>query len=406
MNLNVKIVLVFIIAISILIGVVILTDSSSINSKIPLSLFENHKIIDANNQFSLDMYSELIKENDDNVFLSPTSISSTFAILYEGANNNTESEIGEVFGFVSDDSKRRDGFAALQQLLNPKNEKYNLQLANALWIADGFELLPDYIDTAITYYDSKVESLDFSSKNAVNTINAWTSEKTNGKIEKIFDNLDSETRLVITNAIYFKGTWVNQFESEKTRDMEFWATEDEFMYAPTMNLPRTDLNYARDENVQILELPYDGSDISMLVFLPEHVNGLKSLEESLTVEKISHWRSELEPVKIAVSLPKFTMDTSYDLKKPLLNLGMVDAFDNGASDFSGMTDSQGLFVAKVVHKAFVDVNEEGTEAAAATGIAMLQSGLSFRANHPFMFTIQDNNTGQILFIGRVMDPTV
>ena len=272
-------------------------------------------------------------------------------------------------------------------------------------MADNFELFPEYLDVAIAYYDGKVESLDFSSKNAVDIINTWTNEKTDGKIEKIFDNLSSGTRLVITNAIYFKGTWVNQFEPEKTKDQKFWITEDKFVYATTMNMPRTDLKYTRDENLQVLELPYGGDGVSMLVLLPERPDGLKLLEESLTVEKVSEWRDQLESVKIAVSLPKFTMETSYDLKGPLINLGMVDVFDGKTSDFSEMSDSKGLFVAKAVHKAFVDINEEGTEAAAATGMAMLQSGLSFRADHPFMFMIQDNITGQILFIGRVMDPT-
>ena len=324
-------------------------------SKASLNPFENHKIIDANNQFSLDMYSKLIEENNDNVFFSPASMSSAFAILYEGSQNNTESEMEEVFGFEHDDSKRRDGFAALQQSLNSKDKQYDLKFANALWIADDFELLPDYVDIAMKYYGSKVESLDFSSNNAVDTINTWTNEKTDGKIEEIFDNLSSGTRLVITNAIYFNGFWVNQFEPEKTKDKEFWLSEDKFVYATTMNLPRTDLKYTRDENTQVLELPYDGDDISMLVLLPEHTNGLKSLEESLTVEKISKWRSQLEPVKISVSLPKFTMDTNYDLKKSLIDLGMIDAFDGKTSDFSGMSDSKGLFVTKVIHKAFVDV---------------------------------------------------
>ena len=399
--------LVITIAIVLSIGMVMMIATDQLGSGFKTSLipFENHKIINANNRFSLDMYFEMIKENNDNVFFSPVSMSSTFAMLYEGSNGNTASEIEQVFGFEPDDSKRRDGFAALQQSLNPKDKQYDLEFANALWVADNFELFTEYLDVAIAYYDSKVESLDFSSKNAVDIINTWTNEKTGGKIEKIFDNLSSGMKLVITNAIYFKGTWVNQFEPEKTKDQKFWITEDKFVYATTMNLSRTDLKYTRDENLQVLELPYDGTGVSMLVLLPERLDGLKLLEESLTVEKVSEWRDQLESVKIAVSLPKFTMETSYDLKRPLINLGVVDVFDGKASDFSGMSDSKGLFVAKAIHKAFVDVNEEGTEAAASTGVAMLQSGLSFRADHPFMFMIQDNITGQILFIGRVMDPT-
>ena len=411
MNLNTKIVLVFTIVIAVSIGVLVAVDQSDPdNSSTTFGFFQDDTkmMVDANNQFALDFYSELAAQNDssDNIFFSPVSISTAFAILYEGADGNTSSEMQDIFGFEEDDSKRRESFASMMQSLNPQDEQYKLRLANALWLAKGFTPLPEYTNTAETYYDSKAESLDFLSGNAVDTINNWTSEKTEGKIEKLFDSLNSGTKMVITNAIYFKGTWIHQFDPERTKDRQFWLTEEESVMVPTMDLPRTYLNYFREiDGMQVLELPYKGDGVSMLVLLPERIDGLNELEKSLTIQKISQWKNNMENIHIAVSLPKFTMETDYDLKKFLPAMGITDVFNPANSDLGGISGEKGLFVDQAIHKAFVDVNEEGTEAAAATGMAMLQSGFSFRASHPFLFIIQDNNTDQILFMGRVMDPT-
>ena len=409
MNFNTKFVLVFTIVIVTSIGILITIDQLDTSSATTSDFFQDTEImVDVNNQFALEFYSELITQSDDNdnIFFSPVSISTAFAILYEGAEGNTSSEMQKIFGFEEDESKRREGFASMQQSLNPQDKQYNLRLANALWLDKGFIPLPEYTNTAEKYYDSNAESLDFSSGNAVDAINNWTSEKTEGKIEKLFENLDSGTRMVITNAIYFKGTWVHQFDPERTRDRQFWLNEEESVMVPTMDLPRTHLNYFREQDgTQILEIPYKGEDISMLILLPERIGGLGEIEKSLTPEKIFQWRSNLKNTHIAVSLPKFTMETDYNLKKLLFEMGLADVFSPADADLTGISDAKGLFVGQAIHKAFVDVNEEGTEAAAATGVAMLQSGFSFRANHPFLFAIQDNNTDQILFMGRVMDPT-
>lgn len=406
MKLNTKILLIFTVAIFASISILVAIDQTDSPSTSKFDIFQDIEMIDANNQFALDLYSKLNAENSDqNLFFSPTSISTAFAILYEGADGNTADEMQDLFGFESDDSKRREGFANMQRLLNPQDEQYKLRLANALWLADGFEPLPEYTDTVTTYYDSDVESLDFSSHNAVETVNRWVDEKTEGKIEKLFDKLSSSTQLVITNAIYFKGEWIHQFDIERTKDRQFWTAPEEFVNVPTMDLSRTDLKYARDDQVSVLELPYKGDSISMLILLPERMDGLRSLEKSITVEKLSQWRDHMKTVEISVSIPKFSMETDYDLKKYLSDMGMNDAFDSMNADLSGISGAKGLFVGGAIHKAFVDINEEGTEAAAATGMAVLQSGFSFRADHPFLFVIQDNNTGQILFMGRIMDPT-
>jgi len=363
-------------------------------------------IVDANNQFALDFYSYVTKDKDENIFFSPTSISTAFAIAYEGAQGNTAKEMEEVFGFDPDDEQRRSEFANMQASLNPADQKFKLRLANALWLAQGFEPLVEYVDVARTYYDSKVDTVDFASDEAINTINGWVDTKTEGKIEKLFEQLDPNTQLVITNAIYFKGNWTFPFDKDRTRDANFMINPQKTVQVPTMSRDFT-YNYTSNDQVQILELPYQGDRLSMLIFLPNEIDGLVSLENSLTVEKIEQWKSELSEQRLFIQIPKFKLETNYDLKASLPEIGMPSAFSISDADFSGITGSRGLYIEQAIHKAFVDVNEEGTEAAAATGIVMDQSmPPEFRADHPFMFLIQDNETGSILFMGRVAVPTL
>ena len=294
----------------------------------------------------------------------------------------------------------------MQASLNPADQKFKLRLANALWLAQGFEPLVEYVDVARTYYDSKVDTVDFASDEAINTINGWVDTKTEGKIEKLFEQLDPNTQLVITNAIYFKGNWTFPFDKDRTRDANFMINPQKTVQVPTMSRDFT-YNYTSNDQVQILELPYQGDRLSMLIFLPNEIDGLVSLENSLTVEKIEQWKSELSEQRLFIQIPKFKLETNYDLKASLPEIGMPSAFSISDADFSGITGSRGLYIEQAIHKAFVDVNEEGTEAAAATGIVMDQSmPPEFRADHPFMFLIQDNETGSILFMGRVAVPTL
>ncbi|MDH5463479.1 MAG: serpin family protein [Nitrosopumilus sp.] len=357
----------------------------------------------ANNQFALNFYSHVIQDKESNVFFSPTSIFTAFAIAYEGAKDNTASEMKDVFGFESDESKRRIGFADMQRQLNMKQQNNIVSLANALWVAENFEVLPEYADTAKTYYGSEVESVSFTSKEkGVDLINSWIDEKTHGKIKKIFEKLDPSTKLVITNAIYFKGIWEDPFDKTKTVVGDFHVTSDNTIQMPMMESKTTFPNITVNDLVQIVELPYEGENFSMLILLPRDVNGMKSLEESLSVDNLNKWKGELQKKKTKVYMPKFKLETEYDLKSVLQEMGIHDAFSN--ADFTGISNS-GLYIEKAVHKAFVEVNEEGTEAAAATGIAMFQSGpFEFMVDRPFIFIIQDNETRSILFIGKVVNP--
>jgi len=370
-----------------------------------------NSVISANNQFALDLYSQL-KGSDGNIFFSSYSISTALAMTYEGARGKTAEEIQSVFYFPTDGNLRKSSFAAIHNQLNKPDAKYKLNIANALWAQNDYKFLDDYLTTLQQYYAGKATNVDFknSTEKARQTINKWVESKTNNKIKDLFPqgSLNNTTRLVLTNAIYFKGTWIKQFEKSQTKDEDFRISPADTIKVPMMR--RTDknakFNYTEDDNLQILEMPYEGNKLSMMVLLPKNDN-LSFLESSLTLEKINDWRSKLQEQRVDVFMPKFTFDTKYFMNETLAKMGMPTAFTYYA-DLSGMDGTQNLFIQKVIHQAFVDVNEEGTEAAAATavdvGITSVKPRTDFRADHPFIFLIQDKETGNILFFGRVVNP--
>jgi serpin B len=384
----------------------IIEDKSNPDPKLEDSL----NVIDANNQFAIDFYSQVSQENEENIFFSPWSISTAFAIAFEGAKGNTADEIRQVFGFPSDYEKRTNQFKSAMDSLNPNDSKYQLSVANALWLADKFEPFTEYVDTATNFYDSEVSTVDFVSNDGVEKINAWVEDKTQEKIKDILapGSTNEDTRLAITNAIYFKGNWVTQFNENNTSVDTFWNGETS-SEIPLMHLESTYFNYTQTEQFQILKMPYEGDRLSMLVLLPNENDALSALEESLSIENLDLWREQLTTQEVEVFMPKFKLETTYDLVTPLVEMGMPTPFSEGVADFSGIAPIS-LFISQAIHKAFVDVNEEGTEAAAATVIVFSTESVKlpppvFRADHPFVFLIQDDSTGNILFIGRMTTPS-
>lgn len=374
-----------------------------------------NSVINANNQFALKLYAEL-KNDNINVFFSPYSISTALAMVYEGARGGTADEIRSVFNFPADDGLRRSSFAAIHNQINDPNAKYKFSIANALWAQKDYKILSTYKDTLAQYYAAEANNVDFISatEQARQTINKWVEDKTNGKIKDLFPQgtLDNMTRLALTDAIYFKGTWVKQFQKDLTRDVDFRTSPDNTVKVSMMERSNEDarFNYAETDNLQILEMPYDGNKLSMMVLLPKN-DDLTTLENGLTLENINSWRNQLEQQRVDVYMPKFTFKTNYLLRDILAGMGMPTAFTS-AADFSGMDGTKNLSIQYVIHQAFVDVNEEGTEAAAATGVSMGLTAIApgqtavFRADHPFIFTIQDSTSGNILFIGRVSNPNI
>lgn len=370
------------------------------------SITEAQNIVKANNRFMLDFYSLASSKAEDNVFFSPWSMISAFSVLYEGAKGDTAEEIGSAFYLPRDDSARRTSFESMQGELNVNGSGYELRNANALWIKNGFGVKEDFVNTARQFYDSEVAEVSFPADEE--KIDAWVEQKTNNKIKDLVkDKTDSSTRLVITNAVYFKGTWLTQFDPNQTKEDDFKVNPEKTVKVPMMHRDGG-FTYLETGDLQILSMPYKGERMSMMVLLPKDGN-LESFEESLSVQELEGWKQSLQQQRVKVFIPKFTLQTAYGLTEKMQKLGMSLAFDPDNADLSGMAEKQ-LFVQFAIHKAFVDVNEEGTEAAAATGIGIgLTSEPSpppvFRADRPFVFLIQDNETGLVLFMGKVVDPT-
>lgn len=370
------------------------------------------EVANANNKFAFDLYSQLDKSENGNLFYSPYSISAALAMTYEGAKGQTAGEMKSVFHFP-ESNILRPNFAAIYNDINKGVKDYELRTGNALWVQKDFSLLADYTNSVEKYYGGKAANLDFvkESEKSRQTINNFISEQTNNKIKDLIPSgfLNEMIRLVLTNAVYFKGTWQWEFDTADTHDGNFKITPTNIVKTPMMNMfpKKTSFNYADTGDLQILELPYKGDKISMLVLLPSE--NLETIEPTLTAEKLNEYKSKMKKTKLdSISLPKFEFDTKYFMKDPLSALGMPTAFSDNA-DFSGMDGKRNLFIDFVIHQAYVKVDEKGTEAAAATavgiGITSVQPRNDFRADHPFIFAIQDRETGNILFFGRVVDPT-
>jgi len=379
---------------------------------IKLSAEEASSVIDANNQFAFDLYSRY-KSQDGNIFFSPYSISTALAMTYEGARGKTADEMQAVFHFPKDDTLRRNSFLELYNGINIKDKPYTLKTANALWAQKDYTFLDSYFSLVKRYYGGNVTNLDFAGQTEESrlTINRWVEEQTDNKIKDLIPkkNIDSLTRLVLTNAIYFKGLWAKQFDKAKTVEKDFEVSPGKTVKAMMMSLTGEEavFKYAEKEDLQVLELPYKGEELSMLVLLPKK-GGMDSFETALNAQKISELRKSLYKQRVDVYLPKFKFETKYFMKDTLIEMGMPTAFSMGA-DFSGMTGNNDLYIDKVIHQAFVEVNEEGTEAAAATAVVMRLKSMPprmniFNADHPFIFAIQDRATGNILFLGRVSEP--
>jgi len=377
---------------------------------------QNGNIIsEANNQFAFDLYSSY-KSEAANVFFSSYSIISALSITFEAAKGETAEQMQAVLHLPGDAFLRREAFLKSNQEINKPDKKYKLSLANALWAQEDYGFLDDYSKLIAKYYSGQVKNLDFKidPEKSRLTINSWVEENTNRKIKNLIPPrvINPLTSLIITNAIYFKGLWLKPFNKKDTTDSDFNITPDNKIKVKMMCLTGKDaeFNYAETDMFKIVELPYEGSDLSMLIILPKE-GDLKPLEDVLTTEQFLDWRGMLKENRVNIYLPRFKFETKYFMADKLKNMGMQAAFSKDA-DFSGMTGKKDLFISDVIHQAFVEVNEEGTEAAAATAIAVSRKAMGpdkikeFKADHPFIFIIQERITGNILFIGRVNDPSV
>jgi len=372
-------------------------------------------LADSNNVFALDLYGQLRTE-DGNLFLSPYSISTALAMTYGGARGETAAQMAKALHFDLPQDKLHPAFAAMEADIAAiqKKGKIKLAVANSLWPQKKFPFLPDYLGLCKEHYGATITPLDYANapEPARKTINAWVEDKTNNKITDLIAPgvLDAMTRLVLVNAIYFKGDWANPFKADATQKQPFHVTAAKTVEAPLMH-QKKEFGYAQTADLQVLELPYTGDDLSMIVLLPRKTDGLAAIEAKLTTKNLAAWLGGLHQEEVEVFLPKFKITSQFSLAEKLAALGMTLAFTEKA-DFSGMDGQRDLYISAVLHKAFVEVNEEGTEAAAATAVVMTKTAIMepsappvFRADHPFLFLIRNKHTGSILFLGRVTDPT-
>ena len=377
----------------------------------PISIDTN--VVTANTQFGLDLFNEIRKiEQDKNIFISPLSISIALAMTLNGASGETEQAMANTLHLQGVDSESiNTSYAGVQQTLLTSDPKVTLAIANSLWARQGVPFKQDFLQRNTQYFGAEVSTLDFLDPNTLTTINQWVSTNTNGKIPKILDEINQDAVLFLINAIYFKGAWQTKFDPSHTRDATFYLATGTEKRVPMMT--RTG-DYAYAENYerryQAVSLPYGDGRISMYIFLPYRESDLNTFLDSLNAESWERWMSGFSEQEIFLSMPKFKLEYEKTLNNPLGSLGMGIAFAAGRADFSRMADletlGKNLYIGEVLHKAVVEVNEEGTEAAAVTSVGVRATSLppQFTVDRPFFFAIRDNETKTVLFMGTVVDP--
>lgn len=371
------------------------------------------------NAFAADLYAKLAAGKQGNLFFSPYSIHSALAMTYAGARGTTAQQMAATLHYAMPPERMHGAYAGLMRNLNtvPKLddiEAYKLVVANALWGQKGYPFRPEFLTIARENYQAGLELLDFrtAAEPARLTINAWVEKQTQEKIKDLVPPgaISTDTRLVLTNAIYFKSNWAEKFAKKATKNEPFHVAAGKSVNVPMMRTQER-FGYAEADGVKVLELPYMMHSLSMLVLLPEKADGL---EKRLTAQNLGAWTRGLANRPVKVWLPRFKVTDQFKLADTLRAMGMAKAFDPKKADFSGMTLStdEPLCISEVIHKAFVAVDEEGTEAVAATAVMMgvtamprPEEPVEFRADRPFIFIIRHNATGAVLFMGRVMDPS-
>lgn len=377
-------------------------------------------LADGNTAFALDLYQQLAS-GEGNLFYSPYSISAALAMTYAGAEGNTAQEMAAVFHFLENENQLHAGFNALDQYLEGLAEQefpddigdpFQLNIANAIWGQKDFHFEEDFLDTLALNYGAGLQLLDYilAPEESRQTINQWVSDQTKEKIQDLIPEgaIDSDTRLVLSNAIYFKATWLEPFDEYLTEEGIFYGLGGEEITVPMMRLGMdASFPYYQGDGYQAVALPYLGGEVSMLVLIPDE-GSFKEFEAGFSTQVLDQVRAEMAYTPIHLIFPKFEFETEISLARTLAAMGMPEAF-SVAADFSGMTGDKDLFISDVFHKAYIGVDEEGTEAAAATAVVMKLTAapmdpIQLTVDRPFLFAIQDHQTNSILFMGRVVSP--
>jgi len=377
------------------------------------------ELAEGNQAFALDLYQALLEEKDGNLFYSPYSISTALAMTYAGARNTTEKEMAEVLHFTLPQDRLHPAFNALDLLLTSLggdggegDDGFQLNIANAIWGQKGYEFLSEFLDVLAKNYGAGLRVLDFGQdpEKARLVINDWVYEKTEEKIEDLIPKgaIDPDTRLVLTNAIYFNAEWRYPFPKPDTYDGDFHLVDGTVVTVPLMSQIES-FQYGEGEDYQAIALPYVGGEMEMVILLPSE-GRFEDFEMSLNTEKVDEILNNIQFTEVSLTLPKFEFESDFNLTEILIEMGMPSAFGMAAgTDFSGMDGTLNLYISEVLHKAFVSVDEEGTEAAAATAVIMvemaaIEDATEMRIDRPFLFMIREVGTNSLLFLGRVMNP--
>jgi serpin B len=368
-----------------------------------------------NTALAIDLYGQL-RDQPGNLFFSPYSISSCLAMAYAGARGETASQMAKALHFATDRDRLNRDYGDLAKRLRDVGQQKGseLNVANAMWTQKGHPFAPAFLETATGLFQANLRQADFrtGAEAARNEINQWVAAQTREKIQNLLPSgsLDPLTRLVLANAVYFKGTWAKPFEASRTSNQPFFLSASQQAPVPLMH-HFDDVQYFENSDFQAVELPYAGGDLTMVVLLPRAKDGSAALETKLNTELLKTTLQQMRRRKVEIYLPKFKLESTFELNAPLSKLGMPDAFSSKA-DFSGIDGTRLLYISGVFHKAWGEVNEEGTEAAAATGVvAATRAAITpptpppvFRADHPFVFLIRDTQSGTLLFLGRLANP--
>ncbi|RCJ21720.1 proteinase inhibitor I4 serpin [Nostoc sp. ATCC 43529] len=370
------------------------------------------KIVQSNNKFGFQLFSEVNKSDggEKNIFLSPSSVAIALAMTYNGASGSTQQAMAKTLGLQGMNlSEINSAYTAvLKQLLDNADAKVQLKIANSLWANQEVKFQPDFLQRTEDFYQAKVSNLNFQDPTAINTINNWVKDNTAGKINKIVETIEPDQVLFLINAIYFKGNWTNEFDKNQTAEHSFYITSTKQKQHPMMS-QEGDYRYYENEQFQAVSLPYgkDGK-VSFYIFLPKPNSNLKAFSQNLNVENWEKWMTQFNKQKGFIRLPRFKTEYDVTLNNTLKALGMEEAFSNKAN-FSSM--GKNFAISQVKHKTFLEVNEEGTEAAAATSVGIVATSLRqepepFRmiVDRPFFCAIRDNQTGSILFMGSIVEP--
>jgi len=398
-------------------GEVLQSDKQRVTSP-DVSEADLETLVDGNSAFAFDLY-QVLREEDGNLFYSPYSISLALAMTYAGARGETAQQMADTLQFVLPQNRLHSAFNGLDLELSQRGEGakgkdgegFRLNIVNAIWGQKDYEFLSEFLDLLAENYGAGLRILDFVSapEESRITINNWVSEQTEGRIEDLIPQglIDALTRLVLTNAIYFNAAWQYPFGEDMTEDGSFYLLDGGEITVPMMN--QTELfGYAEGDGYQAVELPYDGRELSAVILLPE-AGQFEAFESSLDAYQVNDIVGRLELRQVILTMPKFKFESSFSLREALTVMGMPIAFSGGA-DFSGMTGDRDLFILDVIHKAFVSVDEAGTEAAAAAAVIMPlamppEEPVEVTIDRPFVFLIRDIETGTILFVGRIVDPS-